>query len=110
MSQSLFTVSLYDTLGPDASEYIIKHAGLACVVTSLGHVGALLRIKPRLPHLKFLVILDDLAARTGEPRDGDARTGGGRDSLRDLALSSLVPERDQRSARSGLLSGQRASP
>lgn len=66
MSQSLFTVSLYDTLGPDASEYIIRHANLACVVTSLVHVGALLKIKPRLPNLKFLIILDPLEPATDE--------------------------------------------
>lgn len=66
MSQSLFTVSLYDTLGPDASEYIIRHANLASVVTSLNHVGALMNIKSRLPNLKFLIVLDPLEATTNE--------------------------------------------
>jgi long-chain acyl-CoA synthetase len=62
MSQGLFTVSLYDTLGPDATEYIINHASLACVVTSLNHVTALLKLKPRLPTLKIIVALDPLSA------------------------------------------------
>ena len=62
MSQSLFTVSLYDTLGPEASEYIIRHAELACVVTSLPHVPILLKLKPRLPTLKIIVVLDPLDA------------------------------------------------
>ena len=62
MSQSLFTVSLYDTLGPQASEYIIQHAELACVVTSLPHVPVLLKLKPRLPTLKIIVVLDPLDA------------------------------------------------
>lgn len=66
MSQSLFTVSLYDTLGPEASEYIIQHANLACVVTSLSHVGALMKIKPRLPQLKMLVVLDPLTPAANE--------------------------------------------
>lgn len=66
MSQNLYTVSLYDTLGPDASEYIINHAGLTCVATSLPHVGALMRIKPRLPKLKMLIVLDDLTPATNE--------------------------------------------
>lgn len=66
MSQSLFTVSLYDTLGPETSEYIIRHANLACVVTSLIHVPVLLRLKPRLPNLKSLVVLDSLAPATNE--------------------------------------------
>ncbi|KAI3555101.1 AMP-binding enzyme [Colletotrichum abscissum] len=63
MSQSLFSVSLYDTLGPDASEYIIRHAELTCVVTSVTHVPALIALKPNLPGLKCLVILDDVQSR-----------------------------------------------
>jgi long-chain acyl-CoA synthetase len=62
MSQGLFTVSIYDTLGPDTTEYIINHASLACVVTSLAHVTTLLKLKPRLPTLKLVVVLDPLSA------------------------------------------------
>ncbi|KAF2397102.1 acetyl-CoA synthetase-like protein [Trichodelitschia bisporula] len=61
MSQSLFSVSLYDTLGPDATEYIINNAELACVVTSLMHVPTLLRLKPRCPSLKFIISMDPLS-------------------------------------------------
>jgi long-chain acyl-CoA synthetase len=60
MSQSLFTISLYDTLGPEASEYIIRHANIACVVTSLLHIPTLLKLKPLLPTLKLIVSLDPL--------------------------------------------------
>ncbi|KAM4060607.1 AMP-binding enzyme [Hirsutella rhossiliensis] len=59
-SQSLYTVSLYETLGPDATEYIINHAELACVVCSLPHVPVLLKLAPRLPTLKLIVSLDPL--------------------------------------------------
>lgn len=62
MSQSLFSVSLYDTLGPEASEYIIRHANLACIVTSLQHTPTLLKLKPRLPNLKMIIVLDPLDA------------------------------------------------
>ena len=62
MSQRLFTVSLYDTLGPDTTEYIINHSGLNCVVTSLNHVVALLKLKPRLPTLKLIIVLEPLSA------------------------------------------------
>jgi len=61
MSQGLYTVSIYDTLGPDATEYIINHAELACVVAGLNHVAALLKLKPRLPRLKIIVVLDPLS-------------------------------------------------
>ena len=60
MSQSLFTVSLYDTLGPSATEYIINHASLACVVTSLPHIPILLKLKTRLPSLKIIISLDPI--------------------------------------------------
>ncbi|KAF2024577.1 acetyl-CoA synthetase-like protein [Setomelanomma holmii] len=61
MSQSLYTVSIYDTLGPDTTEYIINHSELACVVTGVNHVTALLKLKPRLPTLKIIVVLDSLS-------------------------------------------------
>jgi len=70
MSQSLYTVSLYDTLGPSATEYIINHASLPCVVTSLPHIPTLLKLKPRLPSLKVIVSLDPLDS--GE-REGQSK-------------------------------------
>ena len=60
MSQSLFTVSIYDTLGPDTTEYIINHATLACVITSLPHIPTLLKLAPRIPTLKLIVCLDPI--------------------------------------------------
>lgn len=60
MSQSLFSVSIYDTLGPDVAEYIVNHATLTCVVTSLNHVPSLLRLRSRCPTLKLIVSLDPL--------------------------------------------------
>lgn len=60
MSQGLFTVSLYDTLGPDTTEYIINHAQLNCVVTSLMHIPILLKLKRRCPTLKMIISLDPM--------------------------------------------------
>ena len=62
MSQSLFTVSLYDTLGPSATEYIVHHATLASVCTSLPHIPTLLKLAPRLPSLKIIISLDPLSS------------------------------------------------
>lgn len=62
MSQSLYSVSLYDTLGPEAVEYIIGHSDLTCVVTSLNHIIALIKLKPRLPKLKLIISLDPIDA------------------------------------------------
>jgi len=61
-SQSLYSVSLYETLGPDTTEYIINHAELACVACSLPHIPVLLKLAPRLPNLKLIISLDPLDA------------------------------------------------
>ncbi|KAL5332707.1 hypothetical protein BJX70DRAFT_392777 [Aspergillus crustosus] len=62
MSQNLYSVSIYDVLAPDATEYIINHAELSCVVASLPHVVELIKLKPSLPSLKIIVSLDSLDA------------------------------------------------
>ncbi|KHN98230.1 long-chain-fatty-acid--CoA ligase FAA2 [Metarhizium album ARSEF 1941] len=59
-SQSLYTVSLYETLGPDATEYIINHAELPSVVCSLPHISRLIKLAPRIPSLKLIVSMDPL--------------------------------------------------
>jgi long-chain acyl-CoA synthetase len=61
MSQSLFSVSIYDTLGPDTTEYIINHASLKSVCTSVSHIPTLLKLAPRCPSLKLIISLDPLA-------------------------------------------------
>lgn len=62
ITQSLFSVSLYETLGPDTSEFIIKHAELSCVVASLPHIPLLLALAPRIPQLKLIICMDSLDA------------------------------------------------
>ena len=61
-SQSLFAVSLYETLGPDATEYIINHAELPTVICTLPHVSTLIKLAPRVPTLKFIICIDPLDA------------------------------------------------
>ncbi|KUI57720.1 Long chain acyl-CoA synthetase 7, peroxisomal [Cytospora mali] len=60
VSQSLYAVTLYETLGPQTSEYIINHGELACVVCSLPHVPTLLKIASKCPSLKLIICLDSL--------------------------------------------------
>lgn len=59
-SQALFTVSLYDTLGPDTTEYIINHAELPIIACSVDHIPTLLQLAPRIPTLKAIISLDAL--------------------------------------------------
>lgn len=67
MSQSLYSVSIYDTLGPDTTEYIINHSNLTCVATSLPHIPTLLKLAPKCPSLKLIVSLDPLSNGTELP-------------------------------------------
>ncbi|KAK3985780.1 hypothetical protein QBC44DRAFT_151835 [Cladorrhinum sp. PSN332] len=62
LSQSLWPVSLYETLGPEATEYIINHSGLVSVACSLPHIPTLLKLAPRVPSLKIIISLDPLDA------------------------------------------------
>lgn len=73
MSQALFSVSLYETLGPDTTEFIINHANLACVVTSLSHVPALLKLKARLPCLKLIITVEPLDAAENEVQESSKK-------------------------------------
>jgi len=59
-------VSLYDTLGPEASEYIINHGQLACVICSAPHIPTLLRMSRRIPSLKLVISMDPLDAGEAE--------------------------------------------
>ncbi|TWU77990.1 hypothetical protein ED733_006083 [Metarhizium rileyi] len=78
MSQGLFSVSLYETLGPDATEYIVNHAELACVVCSLPHIPTLLKLAPRIPRLKLVISLDEL-------ENGEIEGCSKKDALNDVA-------------------------
>ncbi|KAJ5576293.1 hypothetical protein N7535_003219 [Penicillium sp. DV-2018c] len=81
MSQSLYTVSIYDVLAPDATEYIINHAELSCVVTSITHIPTLIKLKSSLPNLKFIVSLD--------PLDGGEQTGHSKRALLESMADGL---------------------
>ncbi|KAH9039045.1 acetyl-CoA synthetase-like protein [Lactarius hengduanensis] len=53
-------VSLYDTLGDEAVEYIIDHAHITMIFTTSYHLARLLKAAPRHPHLKLIVVIDEL--------------------------------------------------
>ncbi|KAK5111818.1 hypothetical protein LTR62_004738 [Meristemomyces frigidus] len=71
VSQSLYTVSIYDTLGPDTTEYIINHASLASVCASINHIPTLLKLAPRCPTLKLIISMDPL--ETGNELPGTSK-------------------------------------
>ena len=67
MYPTVSSVSIYDTLGPDTTEYIINHASLTSVCTSVSHIPTLLKLAPRCPSLKLIISLDPLANGTELP-------------------------------------------
>ena len=56
-SQSLTTVFLYDTLGPDSLEYIINHSEISVLVASEDKINKILAVSSKCPTLKYIIIL-----------------------------------------------------
>ncbi|KAI8067844.1 hypothetical protein BC940DRAFT_300590 [Gongronella butleri] len=65
---SLYTVALYDTLGPDSVEYVVNHSEAEIIFCSGDHISDLLKLKAKLPKLRTIISLDAL-------EDGPATPG-----------------------------------
>lgn len=83
VSQSLYPVTLYETLGPQTTEFIINHGELTCVVCSLPHIPTLLKIAPKVPSLKLIISLDSLD-------DGEMSGHSKRELLNKVAADSGI--------------------
>jgi long-chain acyl-CoA synthetase len=57
---SIPNVALYDTLGPETSEFIINHAEVPIIVTSVDKVAGLLSMSKQCPTLKVIIVMDTL--------------------------------------------------
>ncbi|VVT49207.1 uncharacterized protein SAPINGB_P002156 [Magnusiomyces paraingens] len=57
---ALTPVPLYDTLGPEASKYIVNLTNMPIIFASIAHIPALLASKNELPTLKAIVSFNDL--------------------------------------------------
>ncbi|KFH69973.1 hypothetical protein MVEG_04776 [Podila verticillata NRRL 6337] len=57
---NLVSVALYDTLGPDAVEYIVGHAEIPVIVCSGNHVSTLLQNASKMPGLRAIISMDSL--------------------------------------------------
>ncbi|KAK3829289.1 MAG: hypothetical protein J3Q66DRAFT_324835 [Benniella sp.] len=57
---NLVSVALYDTLGPDAVEYIVNHADIQIVVSSANHIASMLENAEKLPKVKAIISMDSL--------------------------------------------------
>ena len=59
---SMVNVALYDTLGPNALEFILNHAEIEVTFCSGDRISNLLKISSKCPKLKYVVSFDDLLA------------------------------------------------
>ncbi|OMJ20402.1 Fatty acyl-CoA synthetase A [Smittium culicis] len=64
LTQSCYSVALYDTLGEDSMEYIINHSESSIVFCSLDKVARLLRSSDSIPEVKTIICFDSI---TGDP-------------------------------------------
>ena len=55
---SVGNVALYDTLGPETSEFIINHSELPIIVTTMDKVASLLTLAPKCSHMKVIIVMD----------------------------------------------------
>ncbi|KAJ1570042.1 hypothetical protein HK096_004701 [Nowakowskiella sp. JEL0078] len=58
---SLITVPLYETLGPDAVEYVVNHSELNIIVCSIDKVAGLLQSHGKFSHLKVIISMESLS-------------------------------------------------
>jgi len=56
----MVTISLYDTLGAESSEYILNHAEVSCVCCSGETLKPLLKILPNCEFIKLIVCYDPI--------------------------------------------------
>ncbi|KAK9449899.1 eukaryotic long-chain fatty acid CoA synthetase (LC-FACS) [Limtongia smithiae] len=63
----LYAVTLYDSLGPDASEYIMNLTETRILVASINNIPEILAIKSQLPYLKIIISMDDLESPLDMP-------------------------------------------
>lgn len=64
---SMVSVPLYDTLGPDAVEYIANHAELACVACSAAVLPTLMSCLAQCSTVRLLVVWGSGSVRLPEP-------------------------------------------
>ncbi|RPD66021.1 acetyl-CoA synthetase-like protein [Lentinus tigrinus ALCF2SS1-7] len=56
-------VSLYDTLGKDAAEFIVNHSELSIIFATPSHIPALLKLAPKCPVMKVIVAMEPLDSK-----------------------------------------------
>ncbi|PVU95931.1 hypothetical protein BB561_001492 [Smittium simulii] len=66
-TQSLYTVSLYDTLGESSVEYILNHCESPIIFCSLDKISKLLSLADKLPLVRVIVSIDSFGEDQNKP-------------------------------------------
>ena len=64
---SIPNVALYDTLGPETSEFILNHAEIPILICSIDKVQEMLSIAHKCPKLKSIIVLKSLFKENLDP-------------------------------------------
>ncbi|KAK9463150.1 eukaryotic long-chain fatty acid CoA synthetase (LC-FACS) [Lipomyces oligophaga] len=64
---NLYGVTLYDSLGPESSEFIMNVTESPILVASLSNIPTILAIKNKIPHLKVIICMDELESNHDAP-------------------------------------------
>ncbi|KAA8915251.1 hypothetical protein TRICI_002608 [Trichomonascus ciferrii] len=72
-TQALPSVCLYDTLGPDTSEYILNFTESPVCIVSVANIPTILKLKPKLPNLKAVIALGPLKAELDHEAEGQSK-------------------------------------
>lgn len=72
-TQSLPSVCLYDTLGPESTEYIVSLTEMPVIVASVAHIPFVLSIKHKLPLLKVIISMNELESPDVYERPGQSK-------------------------------------
>ncbi|KAK9474252.1 eukaryotic long-chain fatty acid CoA synthetase (LC-FACS) [Dipodascopsis tothii] len=64
---SLYSVTLYDSLGANASQYILNVTEAPVLVASLNNIIQILKVRSELTKLQAIVCMDDLSAPSDVP-------------------------------------------
>ncbi|KAI8149297.1 hypothetical protein BJV82DRAFT_587413 [Fennellomyces sp. T-0311] len=72
--QSVIIVALYDTLGPEAMDYIINQVEMEFIVASADKLQNIVHLKERLPTIKTVIIMDEDNIKAAD-KEGAAQVG-----------------------------------
>lgn len=92
-SQSMVVISLYATLGAEAIEYIVNHAGTKIVFISKENMKGFLKVLPKVKETTHTIVQFDVNAKYGNAAEvvsDDDRLAAEKHGIKLIGLSELI--------------------